>query len=473
MRRALATSAVALALAGCAVGPDYRRPDDPVSEYRYATEPGLATGTPAVDWWQGFGDAELTALVERALARNPDLRSAVANLQAARAVLGASRFAYAPTITAAGSVVREQRSAETGFVGAPGVGDALTFYDAGFDMAWELDFFGRVRRSVEALGGEAMSAEAGYRDALVSVAAETARTYLELRGQQARLEVARRNAANQQATYELTLALLRGGRGTDLDIARAQAQLEATRASIPPLEADVAAAGNRLGVLVGEPPGALADELAAVRPLPAPPALISVDDPATLLRRRPDIRAAEGRLAAATARQGVAVADLFPRVQLIGGIGAAALDVDDLGKSTAERYSIGPSISWAALDLGRVQAVIDQADALAAAALADYERTVLAALEETENAFVRYSRALDAAARLRVAAGASGRAADLARLRYRNGADSFLTVLDAERTQLEAEDRLAQAELAATTAAIAVYKALGGGWETRPPPPPP
>jgi multidrug efflux system outer membrane protein len=458
-------------LGGCAVGPDYARPAVPTPDYVHADDAGFSRGAPAVEWWQCFADAELNSLVTRAAGANLDLRAATATLRDARAALRGTYFDFAPTITANGSAVREQRSANSGFVGAPGVGDPVDFYDAGFDMAWELDFFGRVRRGVAAQRGELVAAEATYRDAIVSVTAEVARTYLELRGQQYRLEVAQRNEANQLATWELTQALLRGGRGTDLDIARALAQLENTRATIPPLEVAVARAIHRLGVLVGKPPAELRSELAAVQPLPQPPELIPVDDASELLRRRPDIRAAEGRLAAAVARQGVAVADLFPRVSLTGSWGFNALEADAIGDRDALRFRVGPSVSWAALDLGRVKARIDQADARAEGALAQYERTVLTALEETENALTRYSRARLSAERLRVSAAASARAAELARLRYRNGADSFLTVLDAERTQLEAEDRLAQAEIESSTAVVAVYKALGGGWENRASPP--
>lgn len=449
--------------AGCAVGPDYRSPEPgapPVFES--AAGVGLQPGIPDADWWRGFNDATLATLVERAAASNYDIRIATANLRASRALLAGGRLELLPIVTAQASANREKQSSA---VGLPFTLDD-SYYDAGFDASWEIDVFGRVRRSVEALGADYESEEARYRDTLRSVIAEVARTYVELRGIQYRLAVASQNTKNQVETYELTLALLEGGRGTDLDIARALAQLETTRSSIGPLQAAEVEAINRLALLAGGPTAEFRALLGTRDELPRPPEFIAVADPATMLRRRPDIRAAERQVAAATARTGVAVADYFPRVTLTGSGGWRGTSLSDLGDSDAERYFFGPRISWAAFDMGRVRAQVQASDARSEAALATWEKTVLTALQETESALNRYSRALESAARLRIAAEASTRAADLARLRYRNGADSFLTVLDAERRLLEAEDLLAGAETDASLAAVSVYKALGGGWET-------
>jgi multidrug efflux system outer membrane protein len=454
---------LAVLAAGCAVGPDYRAPAAAAPPaFDSAGGAGLAAGIPDADWWRGFDDPVLDSLVVRAAASNYDVRIATANLRASRALLTGGRLELLPIVTAQGSANREKQSEA---VGLPFALDD-SYYDAGFDASWEIDVFGRVRRSVEALGADYESEEARYRDTLRSVIAEVARTYVELRGIQYRLAVARQNTKNQVETYELTLALLEGGRGTDLDIARALAQLETTRSSIGPLQAAEVEAINRLAVLAGGPPAEFRVELGTRDDLPRPPGFIAVADPATMLRRRPDIRAVERQLAAATARTGVAVADYFPRVTLTGSAGWRGTSLSDLGDSDAERYFFGPQISWAALDLGRVRAQVAASDARAEAALATWEKTVLTALQEAESALNRYSRALESAARLRIAAEASGKAADLARLRYRNGADSFLTVLDAERRLLEAEDLLAGAETDASLSAVAVYKALGGGWET-------
>ena len=458
----------ALVLAACAVGPDYERPPAETStQFLHGYESGVAPEPTLVEWWAQFDDPQLTELIELAFVDNKDLAIAVANLRASRALLREARFDFAPIVTAQGSATRQKSSAAAFPVATVPFSD--DYYDVGLDAFWELDFFGRVRRTVEARGAEYEAQEATLRDALVSVSAEVARTYLELRGRQYRLAVAQSNAENQEQTYRLTQALLEGGRGTDLDIARAQAQLEATRATIPPLEADIAQAIHRLSILVGRPPPALYQELVVRKELPALPEIAAVGQPEDLLRRRPDIRVAERELAAATALEGVAIADFFPRVTLTGSFGYLATSSSALGDSTSERYSFGPSISWAAFDLGRVKARVDAADARTDAALAAYERVVLTALEETESAIVRYSRALERQARLQIAVFASDKAADLARLRYRNGIDSFLTVLDAERRQLEAQDALAAANSDTALALVAVYKALGGGWEAAAP----
>lgn len=452
----------ALLLGGCAVGPDYKTtvPETP-EQFAAVDGTGLRREIPDAEWWREFADPTLDALIEQAAASNYEVRIAIANLRASRALLQGGRLELAPIITAEGSKKREKQS------------EALDipqdfsddYYDAGFDVSWEIDIFGRVRRSVEALKADYESEEAAWRDTLRSVISEVARTYVELRGVQYRFAVAERNTANQEETWQLTLALLEGGRGTDLDIARALAQLETTRASIGPLQAAETEAINRLAILVGSESAELRAMLDVRQELPRPPELIAVDDPAGMLRRRPDIRAAERQLAAATARTGVAVADYFPRVTLSGSGGWRSTSLSDLGDSSAERYFFGPVISWAALDMGRVRAQVAANDARSEAALANWERAVQTALRETESALNRYSRTRETSARLRVAASASAKAADLARLRYRYGADSFLTVLDAERRLLEAEDLLAAAETDTSLAAVAVYKSLGGGWE--------
>lgn len=299
----------------------------------------------------------------------------------------------------------------------------------------------------------------------MTVAAEVARSYVELRGAQHRLDVIRRNVENQERTLEMTRGLRTGGRGTELDVVQARGQLETTRATIPPLRTEVERARHRLAVLVGRPPTALDGRLAESEGLPALPQRLHVGDPGALLRRRPDIGVAERRLAADTARVGIAVADLFPRVTLLGSAGYLTTDSSEFGERPSQRWSIGPLLSWPAFDLGRVRARIDAAEANADAALVAYERTVLTALEETENALVGYVQAREREDRLEAASDAATRAAEMARERYRSGVADFLTVLDAERRQLEAQDALAEARAASALALIAVYKALGGGWQ--------
>jgi outer membrane protein, multidrug efflux system len=455
---------VTAAVSACAVGPNYRPPHTTVA-------PAFADAEPAVyspdqgqaQFWRQFGDDILDKLVNDALSSNHDLRVALGHLAEARAERGESLYDLAPTVTIAGGH-QTQRVPQVEF----GFPYTSSYYDANFDAFWELDLFGRVRRGIEASTADLQGAEASLRDVQVSVIAEVARSYFELRGEQAQLEVARRNVANEQETFQLTNALLQAGRGTELDTSRAQAQLSTTLSTIDPLQAAVVRSIHRLGVLTGREPNALQPLLAAPRNLPPLPRVVAIGDPAELLRRRPDIRVAERQLAASTARIGVAVGDLFPKVTFIGSFGFAAASPSGLGASASRAYTIGPGISWAAFDLGRVRAQIAAAHARSDTALALYQQTVLRALEETENALVTHARTRDELMHAADAAKASATAARIARTRYEGGAVDFLAVLDAERTQLEAEDHLAQARTDAATSLVAVYKALGGSWEDAP-----
>jgi multidrug efflux system outer membrane protein len=454
-------------LAGCAVGPDYVKPSTPTSASFVEAEQAVYAQEPVpVEFWRQFNDEILDSLIADALASNHDLRIALANLNEARTIHRESRFDLVPTVTASGGYTREQIPPAQSF------GSGLTldesYYNAGFDATWELDLFGRVRRGVQATGAEMESAEASFEDVQVSVLAEVARTYFELRGQQSELEVAERNVGNQKATRDLTTSLLDAGRGTELDTSRAQAQLSTTTATIAPLQAAIARSMHRLAVLTGREPNALAELLTPVRDLPPLPQIVAVADPAELLRRRPDIRVAERSLAAATARVGVAVGDLFPKVTFNGSFGYAGPTLNSLGGADTKTFLIGPSITWAAFDLGRVRARIAGARAADEAALAGYQKTVLTALEETENALIEHARARDRLVNLTQAATSSRTAAQIARARYEGGMVSFLEVLDAERTQLEAEDQLAESRTETATSLIALYKALGGGWQASP-----
>jgi multidrug efflux system outer membrane protein len=277
--------------------------------------------------------------------------------------------------------------------------------------------------------------------------------------------VAARNADNQKQTLGVTQARLDAGRGTELDTARAEAQLETTLASIPLLQSSIATTIYRISVLTGRLPDALSSELLPGEPLPALPALNSVGDPGALLRRRPDIRVAERNLAASTARIGVAIGDLFPKVTFVGAIGFDAASFSGIGKTGSDTYSVGPAISWAAFDLGRVRARINIARARTEADLASYQSVVLQALEETEGALITYGHAQSRRELLTRAAQASEKAADLARQRFRGGLTDFVNVLDAEREALSVQDSLAQSRTQTATSLVAVYKALGGGWD--------
>ena len=461
----LVLAAAGLFLSGCAAGPNYRAPQTKVNAaFANASLTNTAPGETAITWWQGFNDARLNSLVERALATNQDLRIATARVRQARALRTETVLGAAPIVTTEGGYTK-QTSSKDAARGLPRPQRELELFDAGFDATWELDLFGRVRRSIQASTAQVAAAEEERRDVLVSLISEVARNYFELRGAQHELAVARKNAENQGQTLELTEAKRRAGRAADLDVARARSLLNSTLAILPPLEAAVKHALHRLGVLTGQEPTALAATLEEAQPMPALPALVDIGTPEQLLRRRADIRAAERTLSAATARVGIATADLFPRVAFNGRIGLQSSDVSGLFKAGADSYSFGPRITWAALDLGRVRARIKAAGAQADAELAFYEKTVLTALEETENALVDFGRALARRDYLAASAQAAAQAAGLANDRYRGGIADFLTVLDAQRTQLSVEGQLAESQTRTATALVAVYKALGGGWE--------
>ena len=451
----------ALALSACAVGPDYKTPQTPPAVFHNADPPVFAAAGPEADWWRQFEDPVMDQLVARSLSSNLDLKIALARVAEARAIFTDARLDQLPRVTAAGASTQAKQQ-------QPGSGGARVeseTYSAGFDAAWELDLFGRVRRGVEAAGAEVGAARADLRDAQVTVAAEVARNYFELRGAQARLDVARRNLETQRETVRITQARFDVGGADPIDIESAKARLKATEATIPTFVAAERAAGYRLAVLVGERPGALDDLLAAQRARTAPFAkALPIGEAADLLRRRPDVQAAERRLAAQTAKVGVATADLFPRVRVNGFIGFLAGDLSSLGEAASNAWSVSPTVSWPGLDIGGARARLKAAQARNDASLAVYDQTVLRALEDVENALVRYAQRQAQLRSLNDQAAASRRAAELARLRYREGVVDFLVLLDAERTLLAAEDAVSVAETGVNTDVAAVYKALGGGW---------
>ena len=465
MRNSTTVSGIALiVLAGCAVGPDYHRPSIPVdAQYLNIGQPGLAEGEALERYWTTFNDPLLDSLVDDAVGHNKDLATAAANLRAARAARRLAGFDQFPTVTFSGSYTHNLYAQQQ----LPGVDQhdrEFDTADAGFQGLWELDLFGRVRRNVEAARADVGASVATLQDARVSVIAEVTRDYFVLRGLQDQLTLTQRNAESQLNTLKLTRVRLEAGRGNELDTARAEAQWRTTLASIPTLEASIATTTYRISVLTGRQPGALNEKLT---PQPAPdlPLLSSIGTPEVLLRRRPDVRIAERRLAGATARVGVAVGDLFPKVTLTGDFGYLAPTFGDLGQGEARFFSVGPGITWAAFDLGRVRARISTARAETDAALSTYEGAVLNALQDTEGALVSYGRSRSHRESLGAAAAASDKASDLARKRFEGGLVDFLEVLDAERTALTAELVFSQSRTDEATSLIAVYKALGAGWD--------
>ncbi|MFD0725064.1 efflux transporter outer membrane subunit [Lysobacter brunescens] len=467
----LTMAALSLAISACTVGPDHVRPDLPLPE-RFARDAGPvdAMSTPSADaaFWRGFGDARLDTLVDAALSANHDLRIALAQYDRANALLRGAKFDRLPTITA-NADGRDTRASSDQMPGVDRDARDVESYSIGANVAWELDLFGRIRRNVEAGRADAQASVLDLAAAQVAIVGEVARTYFELRGLQERLRVARENAENQAETLRLVQARYDAGRDSEFDLSRARAQQAATSSRIPALEAQVATAIHRLAVLTGRAPDALIAELSAPAPLPALPTRIDPGTPGVLLRRRPDVAAAEARLHAATARIGVATADLFPRFTLGGLIGSQAIDTSALFERGSETRLVALGIDWSFLDIGRTRARIAAADADASGALAGYERSVLLALEDTENALVRHARAREEDALLERAAVDSARAATLARTRFEAGATGLLEVLDAERTRLQAEDAFADARTRSATSAVGLFKALAGGWPQSPP----
>lgn len=454
--------AALLLLSACAVGPRYEAPATPPAEFRKADPAAFTSAQAEAAWWRQFGDPVLDDLMDRALAGNLDLRIAEARVREARAILRDTRLDQLPRVTAA-AAYRDGRTPQPG--GPPLTGET---FETGFDAAWEIDLFGRVRRGVEAASADAGAARAELRAAQVTVAAEVARTYLELRGAQDRLQVARRNLDTQRETLRLTRARFDVGSGDAVDVARAQGELSGTEATIPALTIQAQAAAHRLAVLVGERPGSLDAVLEPVREVAPRVQALAIGDASELLRRRPDVQAAERRLAAQTARVGVATADLFPRVRVGGFLGFLAGDFDSLGDGASRAWSVAPTITWPALDFAGARARLRAQEARGDAALAEYERSVLVALEDVENAFVGYAQQQARLRSLVDREAAARRAAELARVRYREGAVDFLTLLDAERSLLAAEDQASAARTELNTWVVAVYKALGGGWEAAP-----
>jgi len=456
-RRLVFSIALVVSLAACALRGPYREPTVEPSSMRNA-DPSLVVEQ-AFDprWWAQFDDPVLDDLVARGLDANHDVRMGVARVQQARAIFDVVARDRFPTAVLDASVERRDQ-AVPGFADEP---QGLTIYRAGFDAFWELDLFGRVRSQVRAASAIAQSFEATADDIRVSVAAEIARNYFEVRGLQQQLAVAERSLANQRETLRIAQVRRDTGIGEEQDVASAAARVAAIDASIPPIRSALAQREHRIAVLIGVRPGALTADLSP-RPYPPLTKALAVGEPNSLLRRRPDVRAVERQLAAATAREGVAAADLYPRISITGFLGLLAGRGSPFDIADSRAWAVTPALSWTAFDIGRPRARLRGAAAATREALAAFEQIVLRALEETENALVNYREDQQRLVRLTEQARESTRAAAIARVRYREGAVDFLELLDAERTQLQAEDAVAQAEAGVFTSVIALYKALGG-----------
>lgn len=411
--------------------------------------------------WEQLGDSTLNRLIGEVLRANPDIQSATARVRGARAARLSATLDFVPTVTAAGGYTRQRLAAASFPIGGGGSFPDQNIWDAGFDASWEIDLFGRVRKNVKAQGQLVDAAREDLRNVQVTLAAEVARAYFELRGAQELLAVATKNAENQRNTLKVTQDRLDAGTGTAFDTERAKAQLSSTLAVLPSLQAQVAAAQYRIGVLVGRSPVAVAGELGQANDLPALPSEPAISGADSLVSHRPDVRAAERELAASRSLVGSAKSEYLPKVTVGGQAGFTSSEFGDLGGDGTFRYAVGPVISWPALNLGRIKARVDASQAVSDESQARYRLVVLEAEQEIETSRVRYRSANERVAQLEESAAASERAAELARLRFSEGVTDFLQVLDAERTQLEAQSQLVQARTDAATAYAALVKAVG------------
>ena len=443
--------------AGCALRPPYKEPDVRPATIQRA-DPAFFAPTPYDPaWWKEFDDPVLADLITTVLKANLDVRAAVARLDQARAVFDDLQRDRFPTVTVNAAVDRREQA-------VPGLSDKpvdTTTYRAGFDAFWEIDLFGRIRSAIRAAAANAQGFDAAIDDVRVSVASETAFTYFELRGLQQQLAVTERSLANARETLRISEVRRDSGIGEEQDVASARARVAAVEAGLPLFRAALAEHEHRLAVLAGVRPGELTVNLAP-RPYPTLAKALPLGDAAALLRRRPDVRAAERRLAAATAQEAVAAADLFPRVTISGVLGFLAGRGSLFATSDSRMWAVTPSLTWAAFDLGSARARLRGTEAVTRETLANYEHTVLRALEETENALVNYREQQQRLVSLVDQARESGRAASIARVRYKEGLADFLQLLDAERTELQAQSAVANAESNVFTGVVGIYKSLGG-----------
>lgn len=456
---------IVLALAGCAaVGPNYTRVEPKAPENWHAElQRGLRgdklNSEKLSRWWTTLNDPELTSLVERAVKGNLTLKDAQSRLREARALRGISKAALFPTLDAGASVTKRRNSENSDS------GTESNLYAAGFDAGWELDVFGGVRRSVEAAQASLEASQADLQNVLVSLMAEVALNYVEVRTYQARLSSAYENIKAQQETYELNHSRYEAGIIDELVVKQALYNLERSRSQIPTLEIGLESAKNRLAVLLGESPGALHQELDETKPIPVPPMTVAVGVPAETLRNRPDIRIAERNLAAQTARIGVATADLFPKFRLFGTIGIESLSSKDFLEWASRTWSNGPGVSWNIFDAGAIRQNIEVQTARQEQALLQYESTVLNAQEEVENVLVAFAKEQRRRESLSRATEAARQADLLARDQYQAGLVDFSNVLITQLALLSFQDELVQSDGAVTTNLVRLYKALGGGWQ--------
>ena len=472
IRRGIAVIVLSAWAPGCVVGPRYAPPQVTLPS-AWQEAPVATTGevdrAALEQWWTTFHDPVLNGLVARAIDGNLDLKIAAARVREARAARGVAASAALPQVDANGQYVRTERSNAVPPFNASGVSGffgprAQNLFDAGFDAGWELDVFGGVRHDVEAAIAQVQVTEESRRNLLVTLVADVARNYAEIRGTQQQLAILDRTLESQRDSRDLARARFDAGLGTDLDVERAEGQFDATSSRWPDLERAVRQGTYRLGVLLGEQPAALRTELEPPGTLPPRPPELPAALPSELLARRPDLRRAEREVAVATARIGVARADLFPRFSLTGNFGRRSEDASDLGSTASQFWTIVPGVRWPFLSGGRIRTNIQVQNVRQEEAIRQFESAILNAVAEVETALLAHAQELRRLEHLAAAVTANRRALDLATDRYTSGLENFLSVLDAQRALYSAEDEEARSETNAMVSLIAVYKALGGGW---------
>ena len=452
-------------LVGCtSLGPDYEKPDSGATaeaEFLYVGE--YDTEAPLADWWTAFEDPILNGLVDRGLAQNNSLRAAVSNLVAARAALGLAKTERLPvdsdTVT-----TQKLRTPSASSVFSDGTPlPTIDLVSIGTDVSWEIDLFGRVTRTIEIARAQSEASFAQLVDLQSVIIADIADAYMDLRGAQAQLGVTEGNALVQSETLELTEVMQKAGRGTDLDVEQARAQLETTRATIPPLQARIVSAANEIATLTGQRPSDVTELTDITAPLPLIQTALAIGSPAQLLRRRPDVAMSERNLAAAVSGIGLEMANAYPQVSLVGGISLNSDGISNLTTEAALGFNYGPSISWSLANLYRARSLIASAKAEADAAFADYEQALLVALAETETALNLQAQLQKQLSHLELAEDSSLEAARLSQIRFRAGRSSFLQVLDAQGRALVASDQRVAAETDIARAQVAVFRALRAG----------
>lgn len=475
--RNTAAAMICLVLSGCAVGPDYEAPTpDTPSGWQLADDAKLSTAAADdAEWWRTFGDPALDAVVERARSQNLSLRIAGLRILESRALLGISKGQLFPQQQQVNGELTAIEISEN----APNAALADQSYNnatLSFDLTWELDFWGRFRRGIESAEAFLERDMANYADVLVLLTAETAQTYISIRLLEERLRLARANEAAQARALEISTVLFENGATTELDVAQARTILGSTRATIPSLESGLRQTKNALAVLLGETPGAVDSLIANPAGIPSVPATVAVGIPAELLRRRPDIRAAERQLAAQSGQIGVAAADLYPRFGLAGSVGfqssdassplAGETDLNDIFASESTNGFLGPFVSWNVLNYGRIRNNVRVEDARFQQLLIDYRNTVLTALAESDNAIVAFLNAKKQKEHLAYSADAAQRSVELATIQYREGETDFNRVVAALQSAILQQDQLAQSQGAIATNLVTLYRALGGGWQS-------